>query len=253
MSTKKVTPPRKPAPSPKKKQQVAPHPIPRSAITPHCTQHTKVGDIGIEVVATIAAHLPPEIDAPDAVRRAYQILEYASAGRHGEVSLQGYEAGIQQLLEAQGTISKIVEWQEGLPRDLFQQLPGEVVTAPLDDVLANLMPRHETKYRLPLFMRWVVDCEIGHGEDESIKDLMPEAERLVAPWKTTGVPESTYLMARDQFGDFLRRMQHEKHSRNGTAGAEAKKGKQGQVKKKTDKRTGSRLPGEKSPRSKISR
>jgi len=239
--------------STKKKKQDPQQPIPRSTITPHFTQHTPVGEIGIEVVAGIAAHFPLEMDPPDAIRRTYQLLEYASAGRHGEVSLHGYEAGIKLLLEAQEIIAGSAEAQKNLPRDLFQGQPSKVVTAPLDDVLANLMPRHGIRDRLPLFTRWVIDCEIGHGEDEPLEDLMSEAKGLIDHWRKNGVPESTYLMAREQFRAFLIVDKHFKHVEDGKAGAEAKKGKQGRVKKKTDKRTGSRLPGEKKPRAKKSR
>jgi len=217
---------------------------------PDFTQHTKVGDIGIEVVASIAAHFPLEIDAPAAIRRAYQLLKFASAGRRGEVSLSGYEEGIQSLLDTHQSIAGIVEWQKSLPPDLFQALPSDVTTAQLDDVLANLMPRHAVTARLPLFKRWLTVAFLGTDEDDDLDKLCHEAEVLIAQWRKEGVPEVIYLRAREEIQAFLRHDKHLKLSRNGKAGAAAKKSKQGRVKKKTDKRIGSRLPGKKSTRAK---
>jgi hypothetical protein len=240
-------------------------PITRSTFTPHLTQHTPVGEIGIEVVAGIAAHFPIEMDPPDAIRRAYQLLEYASAGRRGELSpdmhrdmdgdrISGYEAGISRLKAHQMGFAVMVEMMKRrLPPDLLLTLSDEVEAVPLDAVLRNLMPRHEIKDRLPTFTRWVIDCEIGHGDDEPFESLITEAEGLIDQWRKTGVPQSTYKMARLQFRGFLQELRHQKHVANGTAGAEAKKAKQGRAKKPTDKRTGPRLPGEKKPRAKKSR
>jgi hypothetical protein len=177
----------------------------------------------------------------------------------------------------------MVEWQGSLPRDLFQGLPGDIVTVPLDDVLANLMPPYEMKDRLPYFEEWLIywgivredELEEDHRHHDptaiegivgaiakgeaSEDDFNPEARRniaegLISQWRKEGVPERIYLKARYSIKNFLMVKKRLKHVADGTAGAEAKKrGKQGRVTKKTDKRTGSRLPGEKSPRAKKTR
>ena len=237
-----------------KNRQTEEQPIPCNTITPDFTQHTPVGEIGIEVVAGIAAHFPIEMDPPDAIRRAYLLLQYASAGRRGEVVLDGYEAGIRSLIESQESTASLVEAIKSLPPDLFQELPPDVKTAPLNEVLANLMPRHRIEHRLQLFTKWVMWSISRHGETKDASAGMSEADTRIARMRDNGVPERIYLTARNQIHDFLHNEKSERLARAGKAGAEAKKrGKQGRVTKKTDKRTGSRLPGEKSPRTKKTR
>jgi len=267
MSTKKAVPPKKLAPSPpkkKKEKQVVLYDYQATDMTdnewlqqlgkavdcglrgelttPDYTQHTKVGDIGIEVVAGIAAHLPTNLDAPNAIRRAYQLLTFASAGRRGEVSLSGYEEGIQRLLNTQAAIAEMVGEKKKLLSNLFQKLPSDAVTAPLDKVLSNLLPNHTDEHKLMKFMRWMeIYIPWMRGDEQNL--ALCEADSLIAKWRIEGVPKDVYLKAREEIAIFLRYEKHCKDSENGKAGQAAKKAKQEQVKKKTDGRNKSKHHG----------
>lgn len=196
-------------------------------------RHLELAKVSIVEVATIAAHLPPETPACDAVKRAYELLEWAAAAREGfdDDFQPTAEWGIyreQLYLEKEKASDELQA--KALPR---KRVDGVFQPHPFDAVLANLMGKVKKVDRLPRFKWWMME--------KTNQTTNEQAAHWVAKWRKSGVPDEIYRLAHRTFDAWWRDRERKRLSKQGKA---PKKGKQGRVKSKTDKRTEARPPVE---------
>jgi hypothetical protein len=208
----------------------------RSLPPPEVTRFPELAEVPITEVASIAAHLPPETPAIDAVRRAYELLEWAAAAKHGLQNhhWRGIELGLKQEVAYREAIEKekAENQRKGTPLGR-RMIMGVMQPHPFEAVLANIMGRIPKEDRLPRFKWWIMD---GHQITNE------EAADLIEKWRREGVPDQVYQSAWVTFDKWWRDRERMRLSKQGKA---PKKGKQGRVKSKTDKRTGARPDKEK--------
>jgi hypothetical protein len=96
------------------------------------------------------------------------------------------------------------------------------------------MPRLKKVERLPRLKWWVME-----KTDQATNE---EAAEWIAAWRKNGVPDNIYQHARRTFDAWWTERERKRLSKQGKA---SKKGKQGRVKSKTDKRKGARPDREK--------
>lgn len=198
-------------------------------------RHLELAKVSIVEVATIAAHLPPETPASDAVKRAYELLEWAAAAREGldaDEFMPSAEWGIyrEQLhLEEEKKADELQA--KALPSN---RVNGVIQPHPFDAVLATLMGKVKKVDRLPRFKWWMME--------KTNQTTNEQAAHWVAEWRKSGVPDEIYRLAHRTFDAWWKKRERERLSKQGKA---PKKGKQGRVKSKTDKRKGARPDKEK--------
>ncbi len=191
--------------------------------------------VPIEVVATIASNLNLSEEIPHvSIGRAYQLLEIAADGQETLKTSKGYVEGITRNAFALGYHAGQVEVEIRLPKDITTlEANGTPLDVPFEAVLANLMGKLKKVDRLPRFKWWLM--AVMHITNE-------KASSLIEAWREKGVPPGIYQQARKTFNAWWKERERKRLSEQGKA---PKKGKQGRVKSKTDKREGARPPVEK--------
>lgn len=190
----------------------------------------------IEAVASIAATLTRQgIEPADSVRQAYELLEIAAAGQLSLKASGAWSIGIASVENGKRAFQARMEAQ--LPNDVSkkdtegERLRGEDgkwLPVPFDEAMAALMPRLKKGERMPRFKNWIKSAE-GLS--------MIEAGERMAELQREGIPGQVFQSARVTFQTWW-----ESHKRGvkAAAGSMARKGTQGRVKSKTDKRKGER-------------
>ena len=203
--------------------------------------HKEIAKIPIETVAGIAAKLARQDIAPaDSVRQAFEILEIAAAGNLSLQVSSSWSVGIDALEKGKAAFQAMIEAQ--LPEDISMKDEagwrvrgddGKWLPVDFDKAIAALMPRLKKGERMPRFKGWL----------KAIEGLpMIEAGERMAHFQRAGIPGQVFQSARVTFQTWW-----ESHKRGlkAAAGSMARKGTQGRVKSKDDKRKGARPPIEK--------
>lgn len=215
-----------------------------------------------ETVASIAAHLPHEVPAPTAVLRAYELLHHSLDTHERLAELDDAHIDVQFCIIKKITeekmyhreiLKEIETFEDSLPPSIGDR---DSPPLPLNDVLNNLMPRGlsmEEKERK--FTLWVEHRRASYST--IIKELKEHAPSIASSimedsgpdeWKKVGVSSVLYELARNFFPEWQKDQLSKKRSAAGKLGQKMKqaaKGIQGKVKKKTDKRRGAKILGEK--------
>ena len=225
-----------------KKKPSPPSPKDEAPVFDDIQQHDPKPDMStvpIGTVAMVAATLSrPDVSAFESVIKAYDILEYVAAG-------QAYLKGNQDCLHgiyypAALSVSAWLkheyyppEWEDD-PAEKYAIYDDDhnILPIPFDDALKAIDPKPgKAINRLPRFRQWLMD-----------KDKLSsiEAGDKIADWKKTGIYFRDFSRAFNSFPKWRKWRTSENNKLSAAKSREAKKGKQGQVKKKTDKRKGAR-------------
>lgn len=195
--------------------------------------------VSIIDVAKIAAHLPPEIPAIDAIRRAYELLEWAAAASEGFDNDNNWSDTAEGGLHAELLHLEKEKAEAEFRRKSLKRVPINPQRSidgfrphPFDAVLANLMGPVKKVERLPRFKWWLM------ATAPKIMSL-DNAVRRIEDWRKDGVPDGVYQLALRSFDDWWKAREKERLSNQGK---KPKKGKQGRVKSKDDRRKGGRPP-----------
>jgi hypothetical protein len=199
----------------------------------------ELAKVSIIDVAKIAAHLPPETPAVDAVRRAYELLEWAAAGREGFDEMEYFLPEAESGLYAEVKYHLDRKKEDELRSKSLMRVPINPKRSfegfrphPFDAVLANLMKPVKKVDRLPRFKWWLMAS--------APKIMTPDnAVRRIEEWRKDGVPDSVYQLALRSFDDWWEKREKERLSNQGK---KPKKGKQGRVKTEDDGRVGAKPP-----------
>jgi hypothetical protein len=198
--------------------------------------------VPIESVAAIAANLlqRTSVTPAEATSMAFELLEIAAAGQRGLVVHSDWQCGIDELLKRNKAWA---DWiANNVVPDISQLEDGETRKhTPLPDVLKALMPDArsvKTVDHEPRLRRWIMDA---HDCDNF------RAADILASWKRDGVPKQAFQHLRLTWAKWWRESKSEVRREPGRKGNAARrgkqdlpKGKQGCVKRKTDKRLGAK-------------
>jgi len=203
--------------------------------------------VPIEAVATLAASLLERYGtAAEATMKAYELLEYAAAGRSSLKNREGYSG----VLSWDAVKSADMEWREAdLGRDVSKtDSRGGKLPADFEEALASLMPRLKSVERMPRFRHWLIDCYLGVEAEEGVyastreffaaveeakrQNLSDvEAANLIATWKGEGIPAHVYFSARQGWPFWWKKNLQATRSQSG---------QKRRKKRSTDKRTGAK-------------
>jgi hypothetical protein len=224
-----------------KKKPSPPSPKDEAPVFDDIQQHDPKPDMStvpIGTVAMVAATLSrPDVSAFESVIKAYDILEYVAAG-------QAYLKGNQDCLNGiyYPAALSVSAWlkheyyppeREEDPTEKYAIYGDQCyLPIPFEDALKAIDPRPgKAINRLPRFRQWMID---------KYQITMIDAGEKIAEWKKTGIPWGDFCLAFHSFPKWRKWRTSENNKLSAAKSREAKKGKQGQVKKKTDKRKGAR-------------
>lgn len=207
-------------------------------------------DVALADVAMLASRIMQgneSLTPARATGEAFELLEWAAAGKRTLEYEASWQIGIEKLEEIKAARKRheenripddLARDEEGRPK---RDEVGKRLPVPFGDALDALMPdRRKVKAvdRLPRFRRVVMSL---HNCD-SIK-----AGDIIAEWRDNGVPPNAYQLLCANWNQWWVDAKSESTSKNGEKGAEAKKakdeakkGKQGRVRRKTDRRLGAK-------------
>jgi len=170
------------------------------------TRHEWLAKISIMEVASIAAHLPTKTPAIDAVRRAYELLEWAAAGKEGFDHEYDpcAERGLLHELSCLEYEKKRNEKRAGALKGIWQN--EGYLPYPREDVLKNLMGPYPKVDRLPRFTWWLMDLW-------NISEK--KATRFLEAWSTDGVPDDIYRRALETFDGWWIEREKKRFSKQG--------------------------------------
>ena len=208
----------------------------------------EIAKIPMGTVAMIAATLSrPEMKAHECVIKAYEILE---AVVHGQKHLANPDDfWPQQQLADSGVVFFLRHHYEGpaAEPDIDQEYPalryhvldedGSPVPVPFELALKAIDPKPgKVANRLPRFRQWLMD---------KYRLTAIDAGDIIAEWKKEGIPFEYFERALDSFPKWRKWRTSKERKSAAAKSREAKKGNQGRVKSKTDKRMGARPDREK--------
>lgn len=209
----------------------------------------EIAKVPVGTLALIAATLAgPDMKAHECVIKAYEILEAAT---HGQKHLANPEDfwSEQQQLEGSGVVLFLrhhyegpaaePDWEQEYPayRHLALGVDGTPVPVPFDQALKAIDPKPgKVANRLPRFRQWLMD---------KYRLTVIDAGDRIAEWKKDGIPFDHFERALDSFPKWRKWRTSNERKAAAEKSRQAKKGKQGRVKSKTDKRTGARPDREK--------
>ena len=207
---------------------------------PHAEFTEHLAKVSPAQIAGIAATLVKEGRSPmEAVNLAFELLELAAGGLDSlskkveteYCSDKGYEFGVWYTAAMRAIHRNSLLDIEQEPDPIFKfDAAGNFLPLDFDVALQNLLPRLKTGDRMPRFRHWLADLL-------QISNI--EAGEKIAAFYENGLPPDIYSSARIYlrvwWRDALSQIRAESGEQKG-------KGKQGKVKKKSDKRRGARPP-----------
>lgn len=193
---------------------------------------SELRDVPLADVAMLASRIMQgneSLTPARATNEAYELLELAAAGQRRLAYDYSWQKGIEELEKLKAARKKHEETR--IPDDLEKDEKGR---PKFDDVLKLFMPdgrKVKAVERLPRFRRAVMDfydCDNFKAGD------------IIAEWRVSGVPSNVYQLLCMNWNQWWEGTKSESNSKNRKKGAEAKKGKQGTVRRREkDKRLAS--------------
>ena len=187
-----------------------------------------------------------------ATAKAFALLEIAYYGKSGLTHEDSYEAGLAEFVEGKKIYeeylearAKITKWEPEYDEQ------GQPLPVPFDEGLAKLIPKPGVRAsqtvdkRMTLFKAFMIDRYQTARPEQDERERMTEVEDRIAAMKRDGIPPHLFDQWLVLFPEWWQRKVSEIRSAAGETGLQAKtekKGKQGRVTSKADKRLGARPP-----------
>jgi hypothetical protein len=187
-----------------------------------------------------------------ATEQAFELLEIAYYGKLGLTSEGSYEAGLADFVEGKKIDERFLETVASLPKwEPERDEQGQPLPVPFDEGLAKLIPKPGVKAnqtvdkRRTRFKAFMIDRYQAARPEQDERERMIEVEARIAAMERDGIPPHLFTQWLVLFPEWSQRKVSEIRSAAGKAGQQAKtekKGKQGRVTSKADKRLGARPP-----------
>ena len=217
------------------------------------TNASELAAVPIRDVALIAASLIRDgRTAVEVVRQAYEVLEIAAYGKLYLSTTGSHEEGIAAYEDAVAAWEELTAELATIPKYEYElNDDGKQLPVPFDKGLAVLIPKpgvpkaQEADARMVRFKPFLVDW-LRSDREEDERELVTKADATIEEMKRTGIPPGLFSKWLVAFPEYWQRKLSETRSAVGQKGQQAKteekKGKQGRVRSKDDKRLGARPP-----------
>jgi hypothetical protein len=211
---------------------------------------TELARLELTDVARVAAMLIGQRKTvEEATRGAYELFEAAAYCQQSLKLNNTYADGIEDYRRHVAKLERIRKRLDEMPRYEFKlDEKGKRLPVPLEEGLAVLWPMpgvskaKAAETRIRRLGMCVNDTSLKANPDQPEPDRMKDLNAFIADLKREGIPPDTFDNWRATLPRWWRQKKRQINAAKGRTGQLAKKGKQGRVRSKKDKRIGARLP-----------